>query len=164
MVTKMKFRLFLPLAACLIFSGCISNRSPVSLPATSNRTTFGEGATLGVSTMAGAATGYALRNDALGAAAGAGVGLVTGAVINNVSSSQREQREAELIESARREERTKMQQDYWEAERMEAKSASRGTISTGSRNISYAGGYFEGVNVAPRKGDTSATLEEPKRP
>jgi len=161
----MKLRLFLVLAGCpVFFSGCISNRSPVALPATNNRTGLGEGATLGMSTMAGAATGYALRKDALGAAAGAGVGLLAGAVINNVVSSRQDQREAELIESARREERTKMQQEYWEAERMESKSSNLGTISTSSRTISYAGGYFEGVNVAPRKGDTAAPLEEPKRP
>lgn len=145
-------------------AGCTSYRSPTNLPPTTTRTGFGEGATLGLSTMAGAAAGYAVRNDALGAAVGAGTGIVAGALINNALSVRAQQRDAELVEAARREERVKMQTEYWEAERMEKQGSQTGRIGISERSISYGGGYFEGVNVAPHHGVGASTLGEPKRP
>ena len=144
-------------------SGCSASRSPVSLPPTSNRTGFGEAATIGVATVAGAAAGHAIRDDALGAAIGAGAGLVTGALVNNVIASNRDQREAELVDAARRAERAKIQQEYWEAERIEKSGGLRDSTSIANRTVTYQGGYFEGVNVAPRQGGGASSLDEPKR-
>ena len=152
------------LASICVGPGCVSPRSPVTLPPSSNRTGLGETATLGVTTMAGAAAGYAVRNDGLGAAVGAGAGLLAGAVINNVTSARNEQRDAELVEAARRAERVKIQQEYWEAERMEKQGGARDNRGIANRNVAYQGGYFEGVNVAPRQGGMPTALDEPKRP
>ncbi len=59
----------------------------------------------------------------LGAAIGAVAGLVTGVIVNHVIADNRDHREAERVDTARRAERAKIQQDYWEAERTEKSGA-----------------------------------------
>jgi hypothetical protein len=69
-ITMKSIILTLLAAGLCLSSGCSVSRSPVSLPPTSNRTSFSEAATIGVATVAGAAAGHAIRDDALGPPSG----------------------------------------------------------------------------------------------
>ena len=157
------YTVLLPVLA-LTLSGCISGRSPVTAPSTPNRTGLKEISVLGGSTAAGAGIGYAISKDGTGAAIGGAAGLLTGAIVNNVLQDNQAQREAELMEAGRREERVRLQSEYWEAERYSKSGSTSGASGGRAAEVRYSGGYFEGINLAPRAAGDEAALTEPRRP
>ncbi len=144
-----------------LVGGCTTNRSPLEVQPSATSVGLSDGLILGGSAAAGAAGGYALSHDALGAAAGAGAGLLVGAVADNLTSAARLRREAELVETAKRQTRSALMAEYWEAERYNRAPAGAAVVI--SVEVSYPGGYFEGVNLGPRRTPSAAPLDEPKR-
>jgi len=147
----------------LILGGCMSARSPVTGSVVPNTTGLREGLVLGGSTAGGAALGYGLTKNATGAAIGGGVGLIGGAIVNNVLQEKTAQRERELIEEGRRQERVRLETEYWEAERYD-KPGVTGGYADKPVQVNYSGGYFEGINLAPRRAGGDDALDEPRRP
>lgn len=147
--------------AIILLAGCATNRSPLALEPSSNTTGLSESLTLGAAAAAGGAGGYAVTHDGWGAAAGAGVGLLGGALANNLVNDARLRREAELVETAKRQTRAAIMDEYWQAERHDRSRNSSPAATVAE--VSYSGGYFEGVNLAPRRAADSEPLAEPRR-
>lgn len=146
----------------LLLTGCVSGRSPVSA-SSRNPTTAKEVAIIGGSTVAGGLIGHTITGDDTGTAIGAGFGLVGGAVANNLLEKKQAQREAELLEQGRREERARILDEYWLADRLQTQVSGNSGSYFPDTQVQYEGGIYEGINVAPRSGQTSQPIPQVKR-
>lgn len=147
-------------------SGCMTARSPVTAKPAPNATSASEALVLAGGTAAGAGLGYAITGDETGAAIGAGAGLLATAVTRNVLADRRAQRDAELIESGRRQERVLIMDEYWNAERRKKNGSSDTSAGyfDSAVSVQYEGGVREGVNFAPRTHASGDALQETARP
>ena len=158
---KIPYILAMPILLC---GGCVSSSSPVQLPQTVDHTSVSQAVDIVGGAGLGAAGGYALTHNALGAAAGGAVGAIGGAVVANVESDAKARRVAELVEAARRAERVKILNEYWESERYQKQGGPNTTETRFTNEVNYPGGLVDNVNVAPRRSDDEeAPLDEPKR-
>ena len=145
-------------AAC--FGGCALPTSPVAPSTSASRLSLGDIATLGAGTAVGAVIGDKLGGNT-GALVGGATGLAAAALIRNSVTSATDSASAEAAEQARREERLKIMQDYWEDQTLAAKTESTGSL-TRAPLLSYPAGTYSGVNFAPRLAP-DPTLAEPAR-
>jgi len=155
--------LVLIFSLALLVTGCSSPSSPVEAEPSASHTSGRELLAIGGAAAAGAAIGNEISGEE-GALIGAGVGLLAGAAANNIAGERTAQREAELMEAARRDERTRIMNEYWEAQRYSPNSSSMGGEGSSEAQIAYPGGYYEGVNMAPRIAPEASPLTEPVRP
>ena len=155
------------IAACALalFSGCATSHSPLE-GANTSRVTGGSGATLATSTAIGAAAGAALvpeKNRIGGAAGGAALGLVTGALVTNHNKEKLAQAEAEAFERGRRQARLEVMSKYWHDNTLSPSTDAEGETPAGQKPVEYPPGVYEGINYGPRTSDTITPLKEPKR-
>ena len=148
-------------AALLLLDGCASPTSPVaSAPAAGSQVTLGEAAELGVGGAAGAVIGDKLGGGT-GALIGGAAGLAGAALIHNAVASTDDQKTAEAVEQARRQERLKIMQDYWRDQTLSAGPAAA-VGSDRTPLLNYPAGTYSGILFAPRLA-TEPTLAEPVR-
>jgi len=140
--------------------GCALPTSPVAPSTSTNPVTLGDVATLGAGTAAGAVIGEKLGGST-GALVGGATGLAAATLIRNGANSATDASIAEAVEQARREERLKIMQDYWEDQTLGPKMEPSGKLSAVPL-LSYPAGSYSGVNFGPRLAPDPA-LAEPNR-
>ena len=142
----------------VLAGGCALPTSPLETRARS--VSPGQVATLGVGTAAGAVIGKEIGGNT-GAVIGGATGLVASALTYNTATASADQRAAELIEQARREERLKIMQDYWYDQTLSPRREATGVIAQASL-LNYPAGTYDGIRFAPRQAADSS-LAEPAR-
>jgi hypothetical protein len=118
------------------------------------------GATLGAGTAVGGVLGDKIGGTT-GALVGGAVGLAGTALVSNAIHSSATQASAEAAEAARREERLKILQDYWNDKTLSAQ-ADAATGAQAPAPLEYPAGTYSGIRFAPRLAADSS-LSEPIR-
>ena len=146
------------IAALPLLAGCATPTSPVaSAPAAGSEVTLGEAATLATGGIAGAAIGDKLGGGT-GALIGGAAGLAGAALIHNAIVSADDQKTAEAIEQARRQERLKIMQDYWRDQTLSAQRETSGGLSHAPL-LEYPAGTYSGLIFASRLAADPALIE-----
>jgi hypothetical protein len=144
-----------------LLAGCATATSPVaSMPAAGSQVTLGEAAELGAGGAAGALIGDKLGGGT-GALIGGAAGLAGAALIHNAVASSGDQKTAEVVEQARRQERLKIMQDYWLDHTLSAGRETSGQAGNAPL-LEYPAGTYSGILFAPRLA-ADPTLTEPIR-
>jgi hypothetical protein len=147
------------LCPCALFlGGCAFPSAPALAPGAPSPApgSLGEAALLGAGAAAGAAVGDAL-DGGTGALAGGAVGLAGAALIGRAGAGDATR---EAVERARREERIKVMQRYWDD-----RTLSRGPDSGAApapELLEYPAGSYSGINFAARLA-ADPSLAEPDR-
>jgi len=135
----------------VILAGCVYPRPGMPAKQTTSGTAM-TGAMLGAG--AGAAIGHnqdGSRGALIGAATGALVGTLTTNAVANFNANQIE----EAAEAARREERARVMNDYWQSMAIDGGNSDQTTQSTQTARpksvpVVYPSGVYDGVLMAPR--------------
>lgn len=154
----MRFAGILFLVPCIL-GGCASPTSPLS-SSNQNSLSFGQVATLGAGTAAGAVIGDKIGGNT-GALIGGAAGLAGTAIVSNAVRSSAAQDSAEAAEKARREERLKIMQDYWNDKTLSAEAGGSSALQA-PQLLQYPAGIYSGIRFAPRVASDSS-LSEPQR-
>jgi uncharacterized protein YcfJ len=115
---------------------------------------------LGAGGAAGALIGDKLGRGT-GALIGGAAGLAGAALIHNAVASSDDQKTAEVVEQARRQERLKIMQDYWLDHTLSAGRETSGQAGNAPL-LEYPAGTYSGILFAPRLA-ADPTLTEPIR-
>lgn len=149
--------------ACLCFcalalGGCALPSAPVPPPEAPYFApgALGQAALLGAGAAAGAAVGDAL-DGRTGSLAGGAVGLAGAALMGRAGAADATR---EAVERARREERIKVMQRYWE-DRTLSQGPDAGAAPA-PKLLEYPAGNYSGINFAPRLA-ADPSLAEPDR-
>ena len=139
--------------------GCAYPTSPVS-SSSQGSLSLGQVATLGAGTAAGAVLGDKLGGN-IGAVIGGAAGLAGTAIVSNAVHANASKHSAEAAEEARREERLKILQDYWNDKTLSSQ-ADAATGAQAPELLPYPAGIYSGIRFAPRVAADSS-LSEPTR-
>lgn len=147
------------LQACLCLcaaaaGGCTLPSAPEPPAAASG--TAGQAALLGAGAAAGAGIGYAL-DGRTGALAGGAIGLAGGAIAGRSAASAAGR---EAVEQARRDERVRIMQRYWNENTLSPDSGAGAPPAP--ERLDYPAGDYSGINFAPRSA-ADPSLGEPNR-
>lgn len=151
-------RLAVIAASLLLFgyaSGCAYPTSP-NAPLAAGHIGIGQVAALGAATAAGAVVGDTMGGNS-GAMIGGAAGLAGMAFLNNRAASASDQ---EAAEQARRDERQKIMQQYWQEHAANPRDSGAGPESQAA--LPYPAGTYGGLRFAPRQA-ADPFLSEPPR-